>query len=223
MPSFTDLGLAPDLVDALSTRGVTDPFPIQAATIPDALAGRDICGRAPTGSGKTIAFGLPIVERVQPARPRRPSCLILAPTRELAAQIARELEPLADAAWAPCVRGLRRCGLRAAEARPAQGRRDPGRLPGPARGPHRPAGAGARQDRDRGRRRGRPHGRHGLPARGPAPARPDEPRSSDAAVLGDARRRRRGADPRLPDERRPATRSPAWRPTPPTPTTASSA
>jgi len=80
VPSFTDLGLAPDLVDALSARGVTAPFPIQAATIPDALEGRDICGRAPTGSGKTIAFGLPIVERVQPARPRRPSCLILAPT-----------------------------------------------------------------------------------------------------------------------------------------------
>jgi superfamily II DNA/RNA helicase len=95
VPSFTDLGLAPDLVDALSARGVTAPFPIQAATVPDALAGQDICGRAPTGSGKTIAFGLPIVERVLPARPRRPSCLILAPTRELAAQIARELEPLA--------------------------------------------------------------------------------------------------------------------------------
>jgi superfamily II DNA/RNA helicase len=97
VPSFTDLGLAPDLVDALTARGITSPFPVQTATIPDALAGRDVCGRAPTGSGKTIAFGLPVIERVEPARPRRPSCLVLAPTRELAAQIARELTPLASA------------------------------------------------------------------------------------------------------------------------------
>ena len=57
MTSFTDLGLAPDLVAALIARGITAPFPVQAATIPDALAGKDVCGRAPTGSGKTIAFG----------------------------------------------------------------------------------------------------------------------------------------------------------------------
>jgi Superfamily II DNA and RNA helicases len=94
--SFSDLGLAPDLVAALISRGITEPFPIQAATIPDALAGKDVCGRAPTGSGKTIAFGAPLVERVSPSRPRRPSALILAPTRELAAQIMRELEPLAN-------------------------------------------------------------------------------------------------------------------------------
>ncbi|MGZ6953381.1 MAG: DEAD/DEAH box helicase [Acidimicrobiia bacterium] len=96
MPSFSDLGLAPDLVHALLARGISDPFPVQAATIPDSLAGRDVAGKAPTGSGKTIAFGAPLVERVQPARPRRPSALILAPTRELAAQICRELQPLAE-------------------------------------------------------------------------------------------------------------------------------
>ncbi len=96
MSSFSDLGLAPDLVAALISRGITAPFPVQAATIPDALAGKDVCGRAPTGSGKTIAFGAPVVERVGPSRPRRPSALILAPTRELAAQIVRELEPLAN-------------------------------------------------------------------------------------------------------------------------------
>ena len=89
MSSFTDLGLAPDLVAALIARGITAPFPVQAATIPDALAGKDVCGRAPTGSGKTIAFGAPTVERVTSSRPRRPSALILAPTRELAAQITR--------------------------------------------------------------------------------------------------------------------------------------
>ncbi len=96
MSSFTDLGLAPDLVHALVSRGITEPFPVQAATIPDSLAGRDVAGKAPTGSGKTIAFGAPVVDRVAPARPRRPSALILAPTRELAAQIARELQPLAE-------------------------------------------------------------------------------------------------------------------------------
>ena len=68
MPSFTDLGLAP-ISSTRCPRGVTAPFPIQAATIPDVLEGRDVCGRAPTGSGKTIAFGLPIVERVEQAQP----------------------------------------------------------------------------------------------------------------------------------------------------------
>jgi superfamily II DNA/RNA helicase len=84
--SFADLGVPADVVDRLARRGVTDPFPIQAATLPDALAGRDVCGRAPTGSGKTLAFGIPLVTRVGRARPRRPRALVLVPTRELAAQ-----------------------------------------------------------------------------------------------------------------------------------------
>lgn len=95
--SFTDLGVPADLVAALESRGVTTPFEVQAATIPDALAGRDVCGRAPTGSGKTLAFGIPLVARVEHARPKHPRALILAPTRELAAQIQREIEPLARA------------------------------------------------------------------------------------------------------------------------------
>ena len=61
--SFADLGVSADLIDALDKRRITEPFPIQVATIPDALAGRDISGRAPTGSGKTLAFGIPIIER----------------------------------------------------------------------------------------------------------------------------------------------------------------
>jgi superfamily II DNA/RNA helicase len=96
-PTFATLGVAPDLVAVLADRGITEPFPIQAATLPDALAGRDVTGRAPTGSGKTLAFGLPIVSRVRKARPGRPRALVLAPTRELAAQIATELAPLARA------------------------------------------------------------------------------------------------------------------------------
>ena len=86
-----------DLVAALAERGITEPFETQIATIPDALAGRDVCGRAPTGSGKTLAFGLPLVASSQRADSKRPTSLILVPTRELAAQVQRDLEPLARA------------------------------------------------------------------------------------------------------------------------------
>lgn len=91
MPSFTDLGVRKDIVTRLTARGVTEPFPIQAATIADALAGRDVCGKAPTGSGKTIAFGIPMVSVVGKAAPRAPRGLVLVPTRELATQVANEL------------------------------------------------------------------------------------------------------------------------------------
>jgi superfamily II DNA/RNA helicase len=94
--SFTDLGVPADLVAVLSKGGITAPFPVQSLTIPDLLAGRDVCGSAPTGSGKTIAFGVPLVDRVGRAKPKKPRALVLAPTRELAAQIQRELAPLAD-------------------------------------------------------------------------------------------------------------------------------
>jgi superfamily II DNA/RNA helicase len=91
MPSFTDLGVRQDIVTRLAARDISEPFPIQAATIEDALAGRDVCGRAPTGSGKTIAFGIPLVTNVTKAAPRRPGGLVLVPTRELAMQVANEL------------------------------------------------------------------------------------------------------------------------------------
>ena len=94
-PSFADLGVAPDAVSDLSARGIDAPFPIQAATLPDALAGRDVAGKAPTGSGKTLAFGLAIVARCERARPHRPTALVLVPTRELAGQVAGELRLLA--------------------------------------------------------------------------------------------------------------------------------
>ncbi|HLF39978.1 MAG TPA: DEAD/DEAH box helicase, partial [Acidimicrobiia bacterium] len=89
--TFTDLGVSADITTRLAEQGITEAFPIQESTIPPALAGRDVCGRAPTGSGKTLAFGIPLVTRVGKARPTRPRALILAPTRELAAQIEREL------------------------------------------------------------------------------------------------------------------------------------
>jgi|SRR5829696_6252913 len=94
---FASLGLPAELLTVLDGRGITETFPIQAATLPDSLAGRDVAGRAPTGSGKTLAFGLPMVMRTGRARPFHPRALVLAPTRELAAQIAAELAPLAAA------------------------------------------------------------------------------------------------------------------------------
>ncbi len=95
-PSFADLGLPTALCAALERAGIAEPFPIQAATIPDALAGHDLLGRGSTGSGKTLAFGLPMLARVAqlPAQPRRPRGLVLVPTRELAMQVSDGLEPL---------------------------------------------------------------------------------------------------------------------------------
>jgi superfamily II DNA/RNA helicase len=95
-PTFESLGVPAELARSLAARGIAAPFPIQTATIPAALAGRDVCGRAPTGSGKTLAFGIPLMQNVRRARPHHPRALVLAPTRELAAQICDELRQLAD-------------------------------------------------------------------------------------------------------------------------------
>src|SRR3954470_6398861 len=95
--TFESLGLSADLVGALSAAGITHPFPIQALSIADALAGRDVCGKAKTGSGKTLAFGLPLLERMAHAEAPRPRGLVLVPTRELALQVHDVLAPLAEA------------------------------------------------------------------------------------------------------------------------------
>lgn len=95
--TFSQLGLPDAIVKALETQGFTEPFPIQTATIEDAARGRDVSGRAPTGSGKTLAFGLPIIATVGQAAPNHPKALILAPTRELAEQIRRDLAPYGKA------------------------------------------------------------------------------------------------------------------------------
>jgi superfamily II DNA/RNA helicase len=94
---FASLGVPTELVDVLLDRGIDMPFPIQTLTIPDALAGRDVCGKAKTGSGKTLAFGLPVLANMTKAAPRRPVALALVPTRELAVQVTEELAPLAKA------------------------------------------------------------------------------------------------------------------------------
>ena len=99
LPSFAELGLPAPLVAALRRRGMTAPFPIQAATVPDALAGRDLLGRAATGAGKTLAFGLPLIARLAGGRAgaTRPRGLVLVPTRELAMQVTDGLAPFAAA------------------------------------------------------------------------------------------------------------------------------
>jgi superfamily II DNA/RNA helicase len=100
--SFTDLGVPANLASVLAGLSITDPTPIQAATLPDSLAGRDVLGRGRTGSGKTYAFLLPLVARLNASakrtRPGSPRALILAPTRELVGQIDVALKPLAAAA-----------------------------------------------------------------------------------------------------------------------------
>ncbi|MEX0767327.1 MAG: DEAD/DEAH box helicase [Microthrixaceae bacterium] len=95
--TFEQLGVDPDLCHALSERGITTAFPIQEMSIPDILAGRDVCGKAKTGSGKTLAFGLPMLQILPKAKPGRPTGIALVPTRELATQVRDELLPLAHA------------------------------------------------------------------------------------------------------------------------------
>jgi superfamily II DNA/RNA helicase len=97
MTTFAQLGVPRDLTQILARSGITTPFPVQEATLADGLAGRDLCGRAPTGSGKTLAFAIPLVIRAAKCGPCRPSALVLVPTRELAAQVADVVRPLAEA------------------------------------------------------------------------------------------------------------------------------
>ena len=99
MPSFADIGLPAPVLRALADGGFTAPFPIQAATLPETLAGRDLLGRGQTGSGKTLAFGLALLTRLDGGRaqPRRPRGLVLVPTRELAQQVVDAMAPYAKA------------------------------------------------------------------------------------------------------------------------------
>ncbi|RRS00666.1 DEAD/DEAH box helicase [Glycomyces terrestris] len=99
-PAFDELGLPEKITAALAEQGIVTPFPIQAATIPDAIAGRDILGRGQTGSGKTLAFGLPTLARLAAGgrtKAKRPRAIILTPTRELAIQVAESLQTFGDA------------------------------------------------------------------------------------------------------------------------------
>ena len=97
LASWTDLGVDTEIVNALEEREITSPFPVQSLTIPDALAGLDVCGKAKTGSGKTLAFGIPMIQNLDKKKSKNKlRGLILVPTRELATQVREELEPLAE-------------------------------------------------------------------------------------------------------------------------------
>jgi len=99
--TFAALGVPAPLVEVLTASGINAPFPIQVATLPDSLAGRDVLGRGRTGSGKTLAFSIPLVARLAASdskrQPKRPRALILVPTRELANQVAAVVDPMARA------------------------------------------------------------------------------------------------------------------------------
>ncbi|WP_405755582.1 MULTISPECIES: DEAD/DEAH box helicase [unclassified Streptomyces] len=97
--AFADMGMPEALLKTLAAQGVTEPFPIQAATLPNSLAGRDLLGRGRTGSGKTLAFGLALLARTagRRAQPKQPLALVLVPTRELAQQVTDALAPYATA------------------------------------------------------------------------------------------------------------------------------
>ena len=203
LSSFTTLGVPARLSDVLARQGIDTPTPIQAATLPDSLAGRDVLGRGRTGSGKTYAFLLPLVARLvrrPPAATRRaPRALILAPTRELVGQIDAALAPLAAAAGLttrtvfggvgqhPQVTALRR-GVDIVVA-------CPGRLEDLIGQGH----CTPRRRRDHRPRRGRPHGRPRLPARRTPAPRPHAEGRPAAALLGHARQGDRRPGPPVPD------------------------
>ena len=126
--TFASLGVDPALVKALAAQGITTTFAIQSMTVADALAGRDVCGKAKTGSGKTLAFGVPLLQRTMAARstePGRPRALVLVPTRELAVQVSEVLEPAGQGGRAEDRRRLRRRRHRAPDQEaPPRGGRD---------------------------------------------------------------------------------------------------
>lgn len=95
--SFAELGVGTELCAALHAAGIEAPFPIQQLTITDAIAGRDVCGKAKTGSGKTLAFGLALLQRIGRSDDGEPRAMVLVPTRELAQQVTDELQPLGKA------------------------------------------------------------------------------------------------------------------------------
>ncbi|CAM5338831.1 ATP-dependent RNA helicase DeaD [Streptomyces fumanus] len=208
--SFAALGLPAALLTTMTGLGIAEPFPVQAAALPAALAGRDVLARARTGSGKTLAFGLALLTRTAGVRaePKRPLALVLVPTRELAQQVTDALEPYARALelrLATVVGGLsanrQTAALRAgAEVVVAT----PGRL----------ADLVSRRDchldrvrvtvLDEADRMCRPR----LPAAGGRPPRPGPPRRAAAALLGHPRRRRRPVGARPPARPGPGRRRP---------------
>ena len=162
--TFADLGVSNAVCASLERRGITEPFPVQARVMADALAGRDVLVQSPTGSGKTFAFGIAIVDRLEAdAAPH--SALILVPTRELASQVAQEIAGIARARGLRVARAYGGASLREQIRYVVEGA-DHRRHAGPPRRPRRPRCRAPRARQDPRAGRGRPHARHGLPAAG---------------------------------------------------------
>ena len=188
--TFADLGVSNAVCASLERRGITEPFPVQARVMADALAGRDVLVQSPTGSGKTFAFGIAIVDRLEAdAAPH--SALILVPTRELASQVAQEIAGIARARGLRVARAYGGASLREQIRYVAKAQiivATPGRL-GDLR---RPRCRAPRARQDPRARRGRPHARHGLPAAGRRDRQPHPGRPPDDVLL----RHAGGQDPR---------------------------
>ena len=197
---FAELGVPTPLLPVLTALGAPSPFPIQAATLPATLAGRDVLGRGKTGSGKTIAFAIPLVARLTGGRrvagpAARPGPAAHPRTRP-AGRPHRRAAGQGGRAAHRC--HLRRRRLRQSDRSPAQRRRHRDRLPGSARGPGQPAGLRPERRRGHRARRGRPHGRPRLPPGRPAAAAGHPAGRPAAAVLGHPGQRHLGAGQGVP-------------------------
>ena len=180
---FSSFGLDPLLLRGIRELGFARPTPIQQQAIPPALLGKDVLGCAATGSGKTAAFGLPILHRLM-GKPRRTTrALILTPTRELCAQIDAHIQELAVHTPVTSAAIFGGVGHGPAGARAARRRRHHRGDAGAAARPLPQALRRAQGPRDPGARRGRPHARHGLPARHQARAAAPAREAADAVLL----------------------------------------
>ena len=182
---FTDLALSEPLLRALNDVGYESPSPIQAATIPPLLAGRDVLGQAQTGTGKTAAFALPILAQIDPKQ-FKPQALVLAPTRELAIQVAEAFQQVRRApARLPRAADLRRPELLPAAAGAQARRARRRRHPRPRDRPPRPRHARPVRAALPGARRSRRDAAHGLHRRRRERAQEDPGDAPGRAVLGD--------------------------------------
>ena len=199
--TFAELGVPEPLVTALANAGITTPFPIQAATLPDALAGMDVLGRGRTGSGKTLAFSIPMVAGLADGYTSacRPRGLVLVPTRELASQVQAVLAAAGPGHGPDRGHHLRRHRAEPPGGGPASARGHRRRLPRAAGRPHRAGALPPGRCGDQRARRGRPHGRPRLPAGGAAAAGGHPAGGPADAVLRHSRQRRRCAGAALPE------------------------
>ena len=228
--TFESLGLSPALLRALTEQNYNTPTPIQAEAIPLALAGHDLLGGAQTGTGKTAAFGLPLLNRLSKQTAangsRVPRALVLVPTRELAVQVTESLRGYGKHLRMNITAIYGGAGMGPQVEHVPSRRRRARRHPGPPDRPHGARHRQARRDRDPGAGRSRPHARHGLPAGDQAHPRPSC-RASARRCCSRPRSSRRSSSWRWsscasPSRCRSPRRTPSPRPSPIAPTRSTS-